>query len=132
MTEHSEESTDGSTKRDNNAEKWLLAEARKIRGLLASIISLAVGIGLLVVFQARLLASACQRVVMQGEGVATVLPLAGVLVLLAAGRSLCAYFLECRSAAAAARVKQTVRSQLYRKIQALGPAGLGTEGHSLF
>ncbi|MBK5277097.1 MAG: thiol reductant ABC exporter subunit CydD [Desulfuromonadales bacterium] len=124
MTEHSEESIDGITKRDNSAEGWLLAEARKIRGLLASIIALAVAIGLLVVFQARLLATACQRVVMQGEGVASVLPLAGLLVLLAAGRCLCTFVLENRSAAAAARVKQTVRSQLYRKIQALGPAGL--------
>jgi len=124
MTEHSEESGASGARRDNGAERWLLAEARKIRGLLASIITLAVGIGLLVVFQARLLASACQRVVMQGEGVSSVLPLAGVLVLLAAGRSLCSYFLEVRSAAAAARVKRAVRSQLYRKIQALGPAGM--------
>ena len=88
MTEHSEGSGDSGAGRDNGAERWLLAEARKIRGLLASIIALAAGIGLLVVFQARLLASACQRVVMQGEGVASVLPLAGVLVLLAAGRSI--------------------------------------------
>ena len=124
MTEPSEDSTISGARRDTSAERWLLAEARKIRGLLASIIVLAVGIGLLVVFQARLLASACQRVVMQGEGLAAVVPLAGVLVLLAAGRSLCTYVLENRSAAAAARVKQTVRSQLYRKVQALGPAGL--------
>lgn len=124
MTENSEESTDSSARRDNGAELWLLAEARKIRGLLLCIISLAAGIGLLVVFQARLLASACQRVVMQGEGVSSVLPLAATLVLLAAGRSLCTYILEIKSAAAAARVKQTVRSKLYLKIQSLGPAGL--------
>ena len=111
MTEQSEESTDGSTKRDNSAELWLLAEARKIRGLLLCIVGLASGIGLLVVFQARLLASACQRVVMQGEGVSSVLPLAAALVLLAAGRCLCTYILETRSAAAAAKVKQSVRSK---------------------
>src|ERR1700676_5029090 len=98
MTEHSEESTDSSTPRDNSAELWLLAEARKIRGLLFSIVGLAAGIGLLVVFQARLLASACQRIVMQGEGVSSVLPLAAALVLLAAGRSLCTFILEIKSA----------------------------------
>ena len=124
MTEFSEESTDSSTQRDNSAELWLLAEARKIRGLLLCIVGLAAGIGLLVVFQARLLASACQRVVMQGEGVSSVLPLAAALVLLAAGRCLCTYILEIKSAAAAAKVKQAVRSKLYRKIQSLGPAGL--------
>lgn len=125
MTEHAEESSTGSSaRRDNSIELWLLAEARKIRWLLLFIIGLATGIGLLVVFQARLLASACQRVVMQGEGVASVMPLAAALVVLAAGRSLCTCIMENRSAAAAARVKQAVRSQLYRKIQSLGPAGL--------
>ena len=72
MTEYTEESTDSSTQRDNSAELWLLAEARKISGLLLCIVGLAAGIGLLVVFQARLLASACQRVAMQGEGVSSV------------------------------------------------------------
>ena len=88
------------------------------------IICLAAAIGLLVVFQARLLASACQRVVMQGEGVTAILPIAGALVLIAAGRGICTYILEKKSASAAARVKQAVRSRLYRKIQSLGPAGL--------
>lgn len=124
MTELSEECTDDSARRDTGAEQWLFAEARKVRTLLLSIIGLAAGIGLLVVFQARLLATACQRVVMNGEGVSSVLPIALVLVLLAAGRSLCTYIMESRSAAAAARVKQAVRSRLYRKIQTLGPAGL--------
>lgn len=124
MTEHSQESTDSSAQRDNSAEQWLLAEARKIRGLLLYIIGLAAGIGLLVVFQARLLASACQRVVMLGQGVSSVLPLAATLFLLTAGRSLCTYILEIKSTAAAASVKKAVRSKLYRKIQSLGPAGL--------
>jgi ATP-binding cassette subfamily C protein CydD len=124
MTELAEENNDSSARRDNSAELWLFAEARQIRWLLLCIIGLAAGIGLLVVFQARLLASACQRVVMQGEGLASVMPIAAALVLLAAGRCLCTYILEIRSAAAAARIKQTVRSQLYRKIQSLGPAGL--------
>lgn len=124
MTEHTEESTGSNAVRDNSAEQWLLAEAGKIRRLLFSIIGLAAGIGLLVVFQARLFASACQRVVMQGESVSSVMPLAALLVLLAAGRCLCTYILEIRSASAAAQVKQTVRSKLYRKIQSLGPAGL--------
>jgi ATP-binding cassette subfamily C protein CydD len=124
MTDQAEESTKSSAQRDNSAELWLLAEARKIRGLLLYIIGLAAGIGLLVVFQARLLASACQRVVMQGEGLPSVMPLAAALVLLAAGRGLFTCILENRSAAAAARVKQAVRSKLYRKIQSLGPAGL--------
>ncbi len=124
MTEQPEEGTDSCAQRDPGAERWLFAEAKKIRPLLLSIIGLATGIGVLVVFQANFLATACQRVVLQGEGADALMPLAVLLVLLAAGRSLCTYFMESRSAAAAAWIKQTVRSRLYRKIQMLGPSGL--------
>ncbi len=123
MTEHSEESP----RRDNSAELWLLAEAKKVRGLLVFVVLLSAGIGLLVVFQARLLSMACQRVVMQGEGVASIMSIAGALALLAATRCICIYILEKKSASVAAGVKQAVRSKLYRKIQALGPAGLAGE-----
>lgn len=124
MSELSEESADHSARRDSGAEQWLFAEAGKVRALLFTIIALAAGIGLLVFLQARLLATACQRVVINGDGVASVLPLAIALVLLAAGRSLCTYIMENRSSVAAARVKQAVRSKLYRKIQSLGAVDL--------
>ena len=123
MTDHSDESSDTTAQRDTGAERWLFGETRKIRGLLIGSVGLAAGIGLLVVFQARLLASACQRVVIQGEGVSSVAPLAAVLVLLAVGRSICTYVMEITSAAAAARLKLAVRSKLYRKLQLLGAAG---------
>jgi ATP-binding cassette subfamily C protein CydD len=124
MTDLIEESTDGSAHRDTGAERWLFAEAVKVRGLLFAVIALAAGIGLLVVIQARLLATACQRVVMNGDGGSSVLPLVLLLVLLAASRGIFTYIMENRSSAAAARVKQAVRSKLYRKIQALGAVGL--------
>ncbi|MBW4056231.1 MAG: thiol reductant ABC exporter subunit CydD [Proteobacteria bacterium] len=124
MIEPSDERAGNSAQRDTSAERWLLAEARKIRWHLLSIIGLAAGIGLLVVSQASLLASACQRVVMQGESAAQIIPFAAALVLLAVGRSLFTYVLEKKSSAAAALIKQSVRSKLYRKIQSLGPAGL--------
>jgi len=118
------EQSGGTAQQGSGAERGLLAEARNIRGLLLVVVLLSIGIGLIVVFQARLLATACDRVVMHVEGLAAVLPLAALLVLLATGRGFCSYLLEHTSAAAAARVKQSIRSRLYRKIQALGPAGL--------
>ncbi|OGU15546.1 MAG: thiol reductant ABC exporter subunit CydD [Geobacteraceae bacterium GWC2_53_11] len=124
MTDLSEESVD-STPKNTGAERWLFAEAKKVRGLLFAVVALSAVIGVLVVAQARLLATACQRVVIQGEGVESVTSLALTLVLVAVGRSMFSWILEHRSSAAAARVKQAVRSRLYRKIQALGPAGLG-------
>lgn len=128
MTEHPEHTADSSEQGNTSAEHWLLAEARTIRWLLLCIIFLAVGIGLVVVFQARMLASACQRVVMQGGGVSSVMSIALGLVALAAVRGVCTYIMESRSAKAAARVKQAVRSKLYRKLQSLGPSGLAGEG----
>jgi len=120
MTEQHGDTADNS----GSAERGLLAEARNIRGLLLVVLFLSIGIGLIVLFQARLLATACDRVVMHAEGLAAVLPIAALLLLLATGRGFCSYLLEHASATAAARVKKSIRSRLYRKIQALGPAGL--------
>lgn len=132
MTELTDDSTAHSVQRDTDAERWLFAESRKVRALLFFIIALAAFIGLLVVFQARLLATACQRLVINGEEISSVLPLAVALIFLAAGRSLCTYIMENRSSAAAARIKQAVRSKLYRKIQLLGAVGLsGNETGSM-
>ncbi|MDD2856684.1 MAG: ABC transporter transmembrane domain-containing protein, partial [Desulfuromonadaceae bacterium] len=132
MSDHSEQSSDDSVHSGKGAERWLFEEAREVRGLLFSVVGLAVAIGVLIVFQARLLATACQALVIDGAAVDAILPLAAVLVLLAAGRALCTYIMENRSAAAAARVKRAVRSRLYRKIQLLGSAGLaGGETGSL-
>jgi len=123
MIESSEEPVDENLRRDKSAEKWLFAEANKIRGLLLTIVFLSTGIGIFVVSQAHLLASACQRVVMQGGGLSSILPLAGLLFLLAAGRSGFICLLEFTLTAAAGRVKQGVRSRLYRRIQTLAASG---------
>lgn len=124
MTEYQEETAGSSTNKNAGAERWLFGEARKVRGLLVAVVALSAAIGVLVVAQARLLATACQRIVIQGEGVSSVTFIAVALVLVAVGRGLFSLLLERKSAAAAAKVKQAVRSRLYRKIQSLGPAGL--------
>jgi ATP-binding cassette subfamily C protein CydD len=130
MTDQSEDSS--STRRDYQAESWLFAEAKNIRWRLLGIICLAAGVGLLIIFQSRLLASACQRIVIQHDDISSIFSVAAVLILLAAGRGICTYLMEFTSAAAAARLKQTIRSRLYRKIQSLGPADLaGVETGSL-
>lgn len=123
MTEYPEESSCKGQK-ELRPERWLFAEARNVSGLLAAVVVLSAAVGMLVIVQARVLASACQRVVMQGEGVASITSLALMLVAVAVFRSVFTWLLESRSAAAAARVKQSVRNKLYRKIQSLGPAGL--------
>lgn len=110
------------------AERWLFAEARLVRQTLVRAIGWAVVAGLLIVLQARLLALACQRVAIDHSGVTAVLPLAGWVALLALLRGGCAWLGERRAAAAAATLKQRLRSLLYRRILALGPTGRGGEG----
>ncbi len=114
------------------SDRWLITEARNVRWLLLTVVALSAGIGLLVVSQARVLSEACQRVVMQGQAVSSVVALALVLLLVAFCRSFLSYVLEVNAAVAAARIKQSVRSRLYRRLQILGPAGTaGCENGSL-
>ncbi|TWJ17755.1 thiol reductant ABC exporter subunit CydD [Geobacter argillaceus] len=119
----------GSNETNNNKrpETWLLGEAKGVRGRLAGAVCLAFCAGLLIILQARFLALACHRVVIGRAAVADVLPLAGGVALLAILRGLLTYLAERQSAAAAARLKERVRSALYRHILALSPAGRAGE-----
>lgn len=108
-------------------ERWLVDAARGVRGELLRAVGWSFAAGLLIVLQARLLARACHQVVIGGVGVAEVVPLAGGVAVLALARGLLVFFSERRAAAAAARVKERVRSLLYRKLQAQGPAGRAGE-----
>lgn len=108
-------------------EQWLMGEARQVRDPLLVAIGCAFVAGLLVILQARLLASACHRVVIEGAGGESVLPVAAAVAAVALARGLLALVSERRSAAAAARLKERVRSALYRRLLALGPAGRAGE-----
>lgn len=109
------------------AERWLFQLARGARGELARAVAWAFAAGVLIVLQARLLARACHVAVIEGGGAAAVAPLAGGVAALAVARGVLVYFSERRATTAAARVKEQVRSLLYRKLQALGPAGRAGE-----
>jgi ATP-binding cassette subfamily C protein CydD len=119
------------TNSNERPEAWLQGESKLVRGRLAGAVCLASGAGLLVILQARFLALACHRVVIGRAAVADVLPLAGGVALLAILRGLLTYLAERQSAAAAARLKEQVRSVLYRRILALSPAGRAGETGSL-
>jgi ATP-binding cassette subfamily C protein CydD len=112
---------------DKRPEKWLINEARRVRGTLFRTVCWSFAAGVLIILQARLLALAGQRVVIDRSGVVTILPLIWGVVILVILRGILVYFSERSSAAAAARVKERVRSLLYRRLQALGPSGLAGE-----
>jgi ATP-binding cassette, subfamily C, bacterial CydD len=82
--------------------------------------------GLLIVLQARLLALACQQVVMERAGFSEIFPLAACVALVALTRGGLVLLSERRAVAAAAEVKQRVRNLLYRRIlesRAIGETG---------
>jgi len=111
----------------DGAERWLFQMARGARRELVSAVAWAFAAGVLIVLQARLLARGCHQVVIEGAGAAAAAPLAGGVAALAVARGVLVYCSERRATAAAARVKERVRSLLYRKLQALGPAGRAGE-----
>lgn len=104
-------------------ERWLREECRQVSPLLLRAICCAAAAGFLIVLQARLLASGCHRAIMEKAGAAEILPLAGWIALVVLVRGLFTLIAERQAAAASAALKREVRSTLYRRLQALGPAG---------
>lgn len=104
-------------------ERWLQAKAWGLRHLLLRAVGCAAAAGVLIVVQARLTALGCQRVIMEHANVGAILPLAAGVALVVMARGLLTLLAERQGAAAAAVLKRDVRSDLYRQLQSLGPAG---------
>jgi len=108
-------------------ETWLRQQARSAKGsMLTAILAAFVG-GLLIILQARLLATVCQRAVIEGIGLAPLLPLLAWVGLIALLRGLAAYLSEHAAIKAAAQVRQRVRTALYQRLLQLRPTGMAGE-----
>ncbi|NVN88961.1 MAG: thiol reductant ABC exporter subunit CydD [Desulfuromonadales bacterium] len=118
-----------STKRHDRSqpEAWLLGEAREVRRELLATVGWAGAAGLLIVLQARLLAVACQRIVIERSGISSIVHLAAGVATVALVRGGLVLLSERRAVAAAAVIKQRVRSVLYRRLLSSRPAGLAGE-----
>ncbi|ACD97208.1 ABC transporter, CydDC cysteine exporter (CydDC-E) family, permease/ATP-binding protein CydD [Trichlorobacter lovleyi SZ] len=108
-------------------EAWLRQQARTVKGSMLAAILAAFGGGLLIILQARLLALVCQRVVIEGIGLAPLLPLLAWVGAVALLRGLAAYLSEHAAIKAAAQVRQQVRTALYQRLLLLRPTGLSGE-----
>jgi len=104
-------------------EAWLLEESKAVRSELAATIGWAVAAGLMIVLQARLLAMACHRIVMEQANLSSILPLAVAVAMVALIRGGLLLVSERSAVAAAAKVKQRVRTLLYGKLLESKPAG---------
>lgn len=108
-------------------EVWLRQQARSVTGKLTAAVGWSLTVGLLIIIQARLLATVCQQVVLDGLGLAPVLPLLGWLTCVVLLRAVCVYLSEEAAISAAAQVKQQVRTQLYQRLLQLKPGGRAGE-----
>ena len=108
-------------------EAWLRQQARSVKGsMLAAILAAFIG-GLLIILQARLLATVCQRTVIEGIGLSPLLPLLAWVGAIALLRGLAAYLSEHAAIKAAAQVRQQVRTALYQRLLLLRPTGMAGE-----
>lgn len=107
--------------------RWLAGQ----RHLAGTALNLAVGLGLagglLLIWQAHLLARVVSGVVVDRAPLETLWPLLLTLPAIFALRAAIAWSAEQVSFTAAARVKVALRNRLYRHLQALGPAYLSGE-----
>lgn len=108
-------------------ESWLRQQAISVKRSVLSAIAWSMATGLLIIIQARLLATVCQRVVLDGSGLPPVLPLLGWLACVVLLRAVCVYLSEGAAISAAAQVKQQVRNRLCRRLLQLKPGGQAGE-----
>lgn len=113
--------------RGKRPEAWLLGESRGVGTELAGTVGWSCAAGLLMVCQARLLAVACQRIVVGQAGFSSIAPLAVAVVAVAMARGWLVLLSERRAVAAAMLVKQRVRTLLYRRLLESRSAGLAGE-----
>ena len=117
----------GNITNPHTPEAWLRQQARSVKVSMLTAILAAFGGGLLIILQARLLALVCQRVVIEGIGLAPLLPLLAWVGAIALLRGLAAYLSEHTAIKAAAQVRQQVRTALYQRLLLLRPSGMAGE-----
>lgn len=116
---------------EQHAERWLLGELQPVRRPLLCAVVAALLAVMVAVVQARLLATACHRAVIDGLGVTALTPLAGYLLGFALLRGVLAFVGERQAATAAALLKQRLRSALYRRVHVAQAAGQSADSGAL-
>ncbi len=103
-------------------DKRLLAQLRDARGLFAVTLLCSVGVGILIVAQARVLSTILADVFLRDAALERVWNLLLVLLALIGARALLAWASEVSAFAVAARIKQNLRARLFAHLLAQGPA----------
>jgi ATP-binding cassette, subfamily C, bacterial CydD len=109
------------------ADRWLARRAAPVRAGIGWAVALGMGSGLLLMVQAALLAWTVSSVVMNGAGLRQVWPALAGIPLVIALRFVLIRLAERVAFSAAAAMRVTLRGELLRKLQALGPMWLRGE-----
>lgn len=108
-------------------DRWLRQYAPLVRLPVTLTAGLGLATGFLIILQAWLLARIVDAVAIRGQTLDGVAPLLGFLLGVFALRALFAVFSESAAFAIAARIKRHLRSMLYARVEALGPAWTRTQ-----
>lgn len=108
-------------------EAWLRKQAGKVRLPLATAVILGLLGGILIIIQARMLATACHVLLISHAKWDSIIPLAAGIALIALLRGLGSCLAERQLILAATVLKQQIISRLYRHLQHLIPAGVAGE-----
>ena len=110
---------------DREAAKYLSGLARQARVRIGLAIGAGFASGLLLLVQAGLIAYVLHAAIVDGTARADLMPALWVLLAVYVARGLCAWGAEVAGFTAAARVRATLRRELYGHIARLGPAYAG-------
>ena len=108
-------------------DRWLAARASRLQPGIGRVVALGMGSGMLVVVQAALLAWIVSEVVMHGAGLRDVWPALAAMLPAIALRFALIRLAERAAFTGAASIRGELRSELLRKVQALGPVWLRGE-----
>lgn len=108
-------------------DRWLAGRAASVRAGLGCVVALGMGAGVIVMMQSALLAWTLSAVVMDGAGLSRVWPALAAMLPLFALRFVLIRLAERTAFTSAASMRQALRGELLRKLQALGPVWLRGE-----
>ena len=123
MSQHeNQQAYDANSARESDCAKWLNARKKAVSRLINIVALIGIINGILVIFQAALLAYVFQQLIIEQQYWRQLISCFSLLSVVFIFRSLCGYYYQVLGFKVAVKVKRSVREELLNKISLLGPA----------
>ena len=123
MLQHeNQKAYDANSARESDCAKWLNARKESLSRLINIVALIGIINGILVIFQAALLAYVFQQLIIEQQYWRQLISCFSLLSVVFIFRSLCGYYYQVLGFKVAVKVKRSVREELLNKISLLGPA----------